>query len=316
MRAAAVVRFGGPEVLKIQELPVPVPDANEVLIKLDTSGVGPWDADIRGGWYPAGEPHFPLIPGTDGAGYVAEVGPRISRFKTGDTVYSYSWDNQFGKGGFYAEYVAVPADKAAHVPEPLDLLHAGACATTGLTALQGVDDALHLKKGETIIIHGASGGVGTLAVQFAHLRGARIFATASGEDGAALVRRLGAETAIDGHSDAVAEAARAFAPKGFDALLALSGDVELEHCLKALRRGGRCAHPNGVELEREKRDRIKIIAYDAVAGVAEFERLNRAIEEAQLEVPIAASYPLADAAKAHERLAAGHVLGKIVLRIQ
>ena len=83
------------------------------------------------------------------------------------------------KGGFYAEYVAVPSDMVSHVPNPLDLEHAGAIPTTGLTALQGVDDALHLKDGENVIIHGASGGVGSLAIQFAKLRGARVLATAS-----------------------------------------------------------------------------------------------------------------------------------------
>lgn len=99
---------------------------------------------------------------------MAARGSRVRHLKTDDEVYSYSWANR--KGGFYAEYVVVPADKVGHVPKHLDLDHAGAIATTGLTALQGIDDALRLKRGETIIIHGASGGVGTLAIQFAKLR--------------------------------------------------------------------------------------------------------------------------------------------------
>lgn len=103
---------------------------------------------------------------------------------------TYNWGNP--TGGFYAEYIAVPADKVASIQKQLDLRHAGAIPITGLTALQGVDDALNLKKGETIIIHGASGGVGTLAVQFAKLRGARVFATASGQEGVELVREMGA----------------------------------------------------------------------------------------------------------------------------
>ena len=314
MRAAAIDRFGPPEVLTIRELPLPTVETNEVLIALHTAGVGSWDADIRDGWYPEGKPRFPLVLGTDGSGTVAAVGSRIRRFKPGDRVYSYSWNNP--KGGFYAEYVAVVADKVGSVPRRLDLKQAGAIATTGLTALQGIDDTLHVKKGETVMIHGASGGVGTLAVQFAKLRGARVLAIASGEDGVALVRRLGAHRAVDGAREDIVTAAHVFAPDGIHALLALAGGEALESCLDALRPGGRCAYPNGVEPEPDKRPGIDMMSYDAVSGAREFERLGRAVEDANLRAPIAAAYPLEEAAKAHERLAEGHVLGKVVLRIR
>jgi NADPH2:quinone reductase len=314
MRAAAIDRFGGPEVLSIHSLPVPVPDAREVLIAVDTAGVGAWDADMREGWSPTGHARFPLVLGTDGSGTVAAAGSRIRRLKVGDRVYAYSFDNP--KGGFYAEYVAVSAERVAHLPKRLDLEHAGAIPTTGLTALQGVDDALHIKRGESVIIHGAAGGVGALAVQFAKLRGAQLLATASGEDGLALARRLGADATVDGRHGDTKAAARRFAPNGVDAVLALAGGSGLTRCLDALRRGGRLGYPNGIEPEPRKRRGIEIISYDAVAGVREFQRLGRAVEEAKLQVPIAGVYPLADAAGAHERLAAGHVLGKIVLRIR
>jgi NADPH:quinone reductase len=157
-------RFGEPDVITCHALSVPALDAGEVLIAVDTAGVGPWDADVREGLYAPRKPHFPLVLGFDGAGIVAPVGSRVRRLKVGDEVYSYNWQNP--KGGFYAEYVAVPADKVAPIPRRLDLRHAGATPTTGLTALQGIDDA-GLKKGETVIIHGASGGVGTLAVHAA-----------------------------------------------------------------------------------------------------------------------------------------------------
>src|SRR6202035_2042365 len=181
MRAAAIDRFGGPEVLTIHSLPVPRPDPDEVLIAVHTAGVGSWDADMRGGWWPEGRPKFPVVLGTDGAGKVAAAGSRVRRLQVGDKVYAYSFNNL--KGGFYAEYVAVPAANVALVPETLDLRRAGAIATTGLTALQGIDDELRIRAGEALIIHGASGGVGTLAVQFAKARGARVLATASGRDG-------------------------------------------------------------------------------------------------------------------------------------
>jgi NADPH:quinone reductase len=93
MRAAAIDRFGGPRVLSIRRLPVPVPDASEVLIAVDTAGVGSWDADIREGWWPEGRPRFPLVLGTDGSGIVAAVGSRVRRLKAGDRVYAYSWLN-------------------------------------------------------------------------------------------------------------------------------------------------------------------------------------------------------------------------------
>jgi NADPH:quinone reductase len=314
MFAAAIDSFGGPDVIVGHALPVPSLDAGEVLIAVDTAGVGPWDADIRAGWYPGRKPHFPLVLGVDGSGIVAEVGPRVRRLKVGDEVYSYSWLNP--KGGFYAEYAAVPADKVAPIPKRLDLRHAGAIPVTGLTALQGIDDALGLKKGETIIIHGASGGVGTLAVQFARLRGARVFATASGKEGVELVLEMGAHMVVDGKRAVdIDDQARRFAPDGVDAVLALAGGDALEKCLNALRPGGRVAHPNGIEPPPKKRRGMKLTRYDAVAGLREFERLNAAVQAAKLKVPIAECYPLAQAYKAHERLAEGHVLGKIVLGV-
>lgn len=314
MRAAAIDRFGPPSTLNLQELPVPVLDEDEVLIAVHTAGVGGWDADMRSGWWPFGRPRFPIVLGTDGSGTVAGSGSRVRRFRRGEIVYSYSWNNR--KGGFYAEYVAVAAENVAPVPAPLDLRHAGGVPVTGLTALQGVDDALRLKKTESVIIHGASGGVGSLAVQFAKLRGARVLATASGRDGVALARRLGADIAIDGRREEIAAAAHRFAPEGVDAVLAFAGGKSLSRCLDALRPGGRLAYPNGVEPVPRKRSGIEIVAYDAAAGAREFRLLNRAVEAVKLKVPIAATYPLAQASKAHQRVATGHVLGKIVLRIR
>lgn len=311
MRAVALDRFGGPDVLTIHTLPVPEIAADEVLIAVHTGGVGSWDADMREGWWPGRRPRFPLVLGSDGSGTVAAVGSRVRRLKAGDQVYAFSFANK--KGGFYAEYVAVAAENAAHIPHGLDLLHAGAVPCTGLTALQGVDDALHIKEDEAVIIHGASGGVGTLAVQFAKLRGARVLATASGRDGVALVRRLGADVAVDGRRGDILKVARVFAPEGIDAILALVGQG-LTECLAALRPGGRLAFPNGIEPEPKKQRGLKMVRYNGTPGVREFQRLERAIEAAKLQVPIAKVYPLEQAAKAHEHVA-GHVVGKIVLRV-
>jgi NADPH:quinone reductase-like Zn-dependent oxidoreductase len=314
MLAAAIDRFGGPEVLNIHALPVPPVGPREVLIALDTAGIGPWDLEIRAGLIPPRKPRFPMVLGVDGAGVVMAAGSRVRRFKIGDWVYSYSWANP--KGGFYAEYVVVPADKVGLVPKRLDLEHAGAIATTGLTALQGIDDHLRVKRGESVIIHGGSGGVGTLAIQFAKLRRAEVLATATTIEGLELVREMGADAAVDSRHDDVAAAGRQFAPDGVDAVLALAGGDALERAIDAVRRGGRVAYPNGVEPVPAKRRGIRFIAYDGVSGIREFERLNRAVTSAKLKVPISERFPLAGAAKAHEHLAAGHVLGKTVLRIR
>ncbi len=312
MHAAAIDRFGPPEVLTIHKLPVPELEHGEVLIEVDTAGVGSWDAEMRKGWSPNGQTKFPLVLGTDGAGRVAALGSHIRRFKLGDQVYAYSFNNP--KGGFYAEYVAVNADNVAPVPKGLSLREAGAIGTTGLTALQGIDDALKIRRGESLIIHGGSGGVGTLAVQFAKLREARVLATAAGEDGVALMFRLGAHQAVDGKNGDIATAARSFAPEGVDAVLGLAGGDALHRCIEAIKPGGRLAYPNGVEPEPRKKSGVAVIPYDATPGVRQFEALNMAAEAAKLQVVIAAVYPLGDAAKAHESIEKRHVLGKIVLR--
>src|SRR5215471_14266914 len=211
MRAAAIDRPGGPSVLKIRTMPVPRPGESEILIAVESAGIGSWDADMREGWSPSGRPKYPLVLGTDGAGTVAEVGSRVRRFRPGDRVYGYSFDNS--KGGFYAEYVVVEAGNAAPAPGNLDASEAGAMPATGLTAIQGVDDALSLRKGETVLVHGASGGVGSLAVQFAKWRGTRVLASASGSKGAALAKRIGADAVVDGKRGDLAAAARMFAPR-------------------------------------------------------------------------------------------------------
>jgi NADPH2:quinone reductase len=315
MRAAALDRFGSPEVLKLHVIPVPELDPSEVLIAVHTAGVGSWDADMREGWWPdSRRPNPPLVLGTDGSGTIAAVGSRVRRFAPGDRVYTYNFANR--KGGFYAEYVAVPAENVASSPDVLSLKEAGAITATGLTAIQGIDDVLHVKRGEAVVIHGAAGGVGSLALQFAKMRGARVLATATGRDGISLVRRLGADAAADGHREDLEAAASEFAPDGVDAVLAFAGGKPLTGLLDAVRRGGRVAYPNGVEPAPRKRRGLTVKSYDATPGVRELERLGRAIEAARLRVPIAAEYPLAQAARAHQRLAKGHVLGKIVLRLR
>lgn len=309
MRAATIDRRGR---VSIRDVPEATLGRREVRIAVDTAGVGSWDAWMRS----EGRDRF-VVPGTDGAGVVSAKGAAVRRFRVGARVYAYSYMNP--KGGFHAESVVVVATKVAPIPRGLDFRRAGAIATTGLTALQGVDDALHVRKGESVIVHGASGGVGTMAVQFAKWRGARVLATASGRDGVALARRLGADVAVDGKHEDLTAAARRFAPDGVDAVLAFVGGKSLAQCLDALKpRGGRLAYPNGVAdpPRPRKRKSVKITAYDGIPGVRELQRLNRAVEGSKLRVPIAKTYPLARAAGAYRHAAKGHVVGKVVLKIR
>jgi NADPH2:quinone reductase len=237
----------------------------------------------------------------------------VRRLGIGDRVYSYMFANP--KGGFYAEYVAVDGEAAAQIPRSLDFRDAGAAAVTALTALQGVD-ALRLRQGETVLIFGATGAVGTLAIQFAKLRRARVIATATGPAATRLVRRLGADAVIDARSAGMVERLRRLAPDGIDAVLAFAGGEGLEKCLDFMKANGRLVYPNGVEPEPRRRLAIRQRGFDAEANPRQFARLGRAVTRSRLRAPIAAAYPLAQAAKAHKRLERGRVLGRIVLRIK
>jgi NADPH:quinone reductase len=202
------------------------------------------------------------------------------------------------------------------VPQLLGWIAAGAGAVTGLTALQGIDRELRVKAGETVLILGASGAVGSLAVQFAKLREARVLGTATGPDAQRLVRRLGADAVLDSRADDFVDRLIDHAPDGLDALLAFGGGKPFTHALEHVRDGGRVAYPNGVEPVPKPRKDIRMHAYDAEATPGQWERLGRAVVEANLRVPVAATYPLTEAAQAHERLEQGHVLGRIALRVR
>ena len=307
MRAAAFDRGGGPEVLMIHQLPVPVPDVGQVLIAVHSAGVAVWEADFR--QHPSERVRFPAVIGSDGAGTIVALGPDVHGFKVGDEVYGTA-------NGFYAEYVRARADRIAHLPKGVGLTGAGVLAISGLSALQGIDDVLQLKTGETLIIHGAAGGVGTLAIQLAKLRGAKVLATASTAEGLELARKLGADAVVNGRSGDIATAAQQFAPHGVDAVLGLAGGDGLERCIDALRRDGpgRVAYLYGLEPIPRPRGAIRMILYSFVSGSSELQRLNKAVEAGRMRVPVAAEYPLAQAGEAHRRLAAGHLLGKIALR--
>ncbi|RJQ68995.1 MAG: NADP-dependent oxidoreductase [Desulfobacteraceae bacterium] len=314
MKAVAIDRFGGLETMRLQTLPVPEVGPDEILIRVETAGVGVWDPFEREGGFArvyGVAPKFPYVLGTDGAGTVAAAGRDASRFKEGDRAYGMSLISP--KGGFYAEYTAVKADNAALIPGQLTIAQAGVMPVDAMTALRGLDDTLGLKQGELLMIFGASGGIGHLAVQLAKRMGARVFAVASGDDGVALARRLGADAVVDGHKDDVAAAARDFSRGGLDVALLTAGGAAADQALTAMRPGGRVAYPNGVEPEPARRPEFKVDSYDGMPDPKAIEKLNRLIASGPFEVHIARTFRLDQAAEAH-RMLNTHFLGKLALR--
>jgi NADPH:quinone reductase-like Zn-dependent oxidoreductase len=245
---------------------------------------------------------------------IAAVGARIDQFQVGERVWAYEYENP--KGGFYAEYVAVAAENVGPLPQRLSLREGGTAAVTGLTALQGIDDHVAVRSGETLLIFGASGAVGTLAVQFAVHRRARVIAVASGSDAELLLERFGAETVVDGRKPGAVERIKEAAPDGLDAILALAGGPVLDACVDLVVADGRVAYPNGVEPAPKERAHVRRIRYDAEASTSAFASLARAVEATRLVVVIAETDPLGQAARAHARLERGHVIGRIGLQIR
>jgi NADPH:quinone reductase len=313
MQAVAIDRFGPPSVLKSRTMPVPKVGPSEVLIALHAAEVGIWDAKIRDGTWAEGDERFPLVLGTDGAGIVAARGARVRRLQVDDRAWAYVFGNP--KGGFYAEYVAVKAEHVGKVPPRLDLLQAGAGVVSGLTALQGIDQ-LRLNDGATVLIFGGSGSVGSLAIQMARFKGARVLATASGTEATAFVRELGAEAAIDARQPEAVERLRQLAPDGLDAVFATAGGEGLDRLVELVRTGGRLSYPNGVEPKPQARRGVRVLHYDAVASPRKFAELERAVEEGGIRVPIEQAYPLDEAAEAHARVERGQVLGRVALKIR
>lgn len=314
MKAVALDHFGGVDTLAVDTLPVPEVGPEEILIRVEAAGVGVWDPFEREGGFAEmsdEEPEFPYVLGSDGAGTVVAVGSEVDRFEEGDRVYAVSLLNP--KGGFYAEYAAVKADHASHVPEKLTTEEAAAMPVDAITALCGLDDTLGLQAGQSLLVFGASGGIGHLAVQLAKRMGARVLAVASGDDGVALAERLGADAAVDGHDGDVAAAAKAFAPQGLDAALLTAGGEAADEALSAMREGGRVAYPHGVDPEPQAPRGVKAEGYDGNPGREVIQKLDRLIGSGSFRVHVARTFPLEGAADAHRALDT-HFLGKFVLR--
>jgi NADPH:quinone reductase len=310
MKAAVIDKFGGPGVLHVAVIPVPEPGAREILVRIDTAGIGSWDPWMREGGM--GGDDFPQVLGSDGSGTVVAVGSKVRRFKTGDRVYGYTFENP--KGGFYAEYAAVPEDAAARIPKGLSMEEAGALAACGLTALAGVDE-LKIKRGWALLILGASGCVGHLALQLAKIQGARLLAVASGKDGLDFVKRLGADQAVNGRTVDVAKAAQKFAPGGLNAALVFANSGKLARALKQVKKGGIIAYPDGVEPKPKAFAGVKVRVFNGLSKPDAFERLNGLIARRPFRVEVSRTYRLEDLPQAHRDVLKHHI-GKTAVKIR
>jgi NADPH:quinone reductase-like Zn-dependent oxidoreductase len=278
--------------------------------------VGVWDPFEREGGFAKEfdvQPRFPLVLGSDGAGTVDAVGDNVRNFKKGDRVYGIAFMNP--KGGFYSQYAVVKENSLSRIPGKLSMPQAAAMAVDAITAFAGLDTTLGLKNGESVLILGAGGGIGHLAVQLARRMGARVLAVASGDDGVAFVRRLGADQVMDGKKDDIAAVARQFAPQGLDTVLLTAGGEAAEKALSTLRQGGRAAYPNGVQPIPRERPGIKLQSFNGEYAPPPFEKVNRLIEAGPFEVHVARTFNLDQAADA-QRALEDHYLGKLALITQ
>ncbi|MBM0233554.1 NADP-dependent oxidoreductase [Micromonospora sp. STR1_7] len=313
MQAAAFDEFGGPEVITLRKLPIPEVADDEVLIKVLSAGVGVWDAYERQGVLVPEGSSLPIVPGSDGAGTVIAAGSQVTDLAVGDLVYVSATARP--KGGFYAEYAAVKAEYAARLPDGVPAEHAGAMSTDALTALAGLD-ALSLAPGAWLLIFGASGGQGHLAVQLAKRQGLNVIAVASGPDGVALVTRLGADVSLDGHGDVTDLLARIrdAVPAGVNAILAMAAGKTLDRLTEALIDGGVVAYPHGVRPEPSERPGVVVRAYDGEANRRQLQRLNELIEAGPFVVHVAEKFPLGKVREAHKRLQTSYT-GKLLLTV-
>ena len=308
MKAAVIDKFGGPNVLHVATIPVPEIGDQEILVRIHAAGIGSWDPWVREGGM--GGTRFPQVIGSDGSGTVVAVGSKVRRFEAGDKVYAYTFDNP--KGGFYAEYAAVPEEAAAPVPQNISMIEAGGLAACGLTALAGLD-ALKIDKDLSLMVLGSSGGVGHIALQLAKRQGGRILAVASGKDGVALVERLGAAESVNGKTANVAKAAREFAPGGLDAVLAFANSPKLAEALKQVKKGGTIAYPEGVEPEPRGPAGVKVRSFNGLPDPNAFDRLNALVAQVAFRVEVPRTFRLEELPQAHRDVLKHHV-GKLVVK--
>lgn len=307
MKAVRIHAFGGPEVLRIDDIEVPQPQDDELLIRVHAASVNPVDYKIRSGGYPpVKEGQLPKILGRDVAGVVERCGRAVTDWKEGDAVFAML----DGGAGGYAEYVCVKSELCAPKPAHLDFVEAAAVPLAAITAWQGEFDHGHLQAGQRGLIHGGAGGVGHFAIQFAKARGAHVSTTVARED-FDFARSQGADETIDYQSDRFEQRL-----EDIDLVFDLVGGETQERSWEVLKDGGAListlAKPSQ---EKAREHHAHAENYMARPNADELAEIGRLIDEGRVHPHIHAVYPLEQVAEAQRALERGHVRGKIVLKV-
>jgi NADPH2:quinone reductase len=320
MKAIVIGKFGGPEVLEYREVPAPAMDARQILVRQKAIGVNFIDIYRRTGLYPV---TFPHIPGSEGAGIVEALGADARGISIGDrVVYT-------DARGAYSESVAVPADRAVRIPKGIDFEQAAAAMLQGMTAHYLALDTYSIKKGDTVLIHAAAGGVGLLLVQVARMRGARVIATVSTPEKAELARGAGAhEVILYGQEDFVAAVKRITGGKGVQAVYDSVGKDTFMKSLDCLAPRGTLiafgqssgkveAIEPGILSAKGSLYLTRPTIGNYTAEATELERraadIFKWISKGDLNVRIGTRLPLEQAAEAHRMLEARETSGKVLL---
>jgi NADPH:quinone reductase-like Zn-dependent oxidoreductase len=306
MKAVVTHEYGAPEVLKFEEVSRPEPSGDEALVRVIASSVNPADPLTLSGKY-AKEfgTHLPLIPGYDVAGVVEKTGANVTKVKVGDAVYGYPTF-----GGSWADYVTVKEWEVAAKPKSLTFVEAAAVPMGALTAWQALVDVAKLQPGQTVLIHGGSGGVGSFAIQIAKARGARVIATAStaNQD---LLKKLGADVAVDYTTTKFEDVA-----KDVDAVLDPVGKETLARSYDVVKKGGivmsLVARPDPAELEKRGIRGAGISVHPDAEDLTEIAQL---IDAGKIKPIVTKVLPLSEAIAAQQQAATHHTRGKVVLRV-
>ncbi|WP_136067882.1 NADP-dependent oxidoreductase [Modicisalibacter radicis] len=333
MKAIRQYEFGGPDVLRYEDAPIPDLKAGDVLVRVHAVGLNPPDWYLRDGYKslpPEWQPQldFPLILGTDVSGAVAAVADDVEDFSVGDAVYSMVRfpGGMFGESKACAEYVSVPATEVALKPAGIDHAHAAGAPMSLLTAWQfmvelGHDESNPLQpnrhepvplEGKVVLVNGAAGGVGHFAVQIAKLKGAHVIAVASGKH-ESLLRALGADAFIDYTRTPPEDVAC-----DIDLVVDTLGGATTGRFLRTLKRGGALfpVYPLGFDgAEEAARLGVTVSATQVRSNGTQLSEVGRLLDDGTIRVVVDSTYPLADARRAHERAARGHIQGKIVLTV-
>jgi NADPH:quinone reductase len=318
MRAIVVHQFGGPEVLKLEEVPTPKPTGGHVLVRIHAVGVNPYDTYMRAGTY-AIKPPLPYTPGSDGAGVVEAVGDGVKKVKPGDRVYTARTVT-----GAYAEYALALEEQVHRLPEKISFGQgAGVWVPCG-TAYYALHHSAEARASETVLVHGASGGVGIAAVQMARAMGLTVFGTAGTPKGAELVKREGAHQVFE-HSKAgyVEEIMKASSGRGADVILEMLANVNLSADFKMLATNGRVIiignrgeitiNPRDLMSRRASARGFTLWAITPTEEAEIHAGLIAGLENGTLRPIVGKELPLAQAGRAHKEILEPGAAGKIVL---